>query len=123
MDDDDDISEDDIQEIFIFMLQNGYMEQVGIDSTGEPVYRMTTKMVRDFPDLFDAHLAATNEVIFSLWQKGMLEMNMNSEGEWIVVPTYSTFNYMDMNVDLDSEELLMLEEIARIELEKRMNGL
>lgn len=123
MDDDYDISEDDIQEIFIFMLQNGYMEEIGIDSTGEPVYRMTPKMVRDFPDLFDAHLAATNEVIFSLWQKGMLEMNMGSDGEWIVVPTYSTFNYMEMDVDLDQEELLMLEEIARIELEKRMNGL
>ena len=123
MDDDYDISEDDIQEIFIFMLQNGYMEEIGIDSTGEPVYRMTPKMVRDFPDLFDAHLAATNEVIFGLWQKGMLEMNMNSDGEWIVVPTYSTFNYMEMDVDLDQEELLMLEEIARIELEKRMNGL
>ena len=123
MDDDYDIPDDDIQEIFIFMLQNGYMEEIGIDSTGEPVYRMTTKMVRDFPDLFDAHLAATNEVIFNLWQKGMLEMNMNSEGEWVVVPTYSTFNYMDMDVDLDQEEILMLEEIARIELEKRMNGL
>ena len=46
-------------------------------------------------------------------------MNMNNEGEWVVVPTYSTFNYMDMNVDLDQEEILMLEEIARIEFEKR----
>lgn len=123
MDDEYDIPDEDIHEIFVFMLQNGYMEEVGIDSTGEPVYRMTTKMIRDFPDLFDAHLSATNEVIFSLWQKGMLEMNMNLEGEWVVVPTYSTFNYMDMDVDLDQEELLMLEEIARIELEKRMNGL
>jgi hypothetical protein len=119
MDDDFDIADDDIQEIFIFMLENGYMEEIGIDITGEPVYRMTPKMIRDFPDLFDAHLSATNEVIFNLWQKGMLEMNMNNEGEWVVVPTYSTFNYMDMNVDLDQEEILMLEEIARIELEKR----
>jgi hypothetical protein len=119
MDDDFDIADDDIQEIFMFMLENGYMEEIGIDITGEPVYRMTPKMIRDFPDLFDAHLSATNEVIFNLWQKGMLEMNMNNEGEWVVVPTYSTFNYMDMNVDLDQEEVLMLEEIARIEFEKR----
>jgi hypothetical protein len=117
--DDFDIEDEDIQEIFMFMLENGYMEEIGIDITGEPVYRMTPKMIRDFPDLFDAHLSATNEVIFNLWQKGMLEMNMNNEGEWVVVPTYSTFNYMDMNVDLDQEEILMLEEIARIELEKR----
>jgi hypothetical protein len=117
--DDFDIEDDDIQEIFMFMLENGYMEEIGIDITGEPVYRMTPKMIRDFPDLFDAHLSATNEVIFNLWQKGMLEMNMNNEGEWVVVPTYSTFNYMDMNVDLDQEEILMLEEIARIEFEKR----
>ena len=119
MDDDFDIADDDIQEIFMFMLENGYMEEIGIDITGEPVYRMTPKMIRDFPDLFDAHLSATNEVIFNLWQKGLLEMNMNNEGEWVVVPTYSTFNYMDMNVDLDQEEVLMLEEIARIEFEKR----
>jgi hypothetical protein len=117
--DDFDIEDEDIQEIFMFMLENGYMEEIGIDITGEPVYRMTPKMIRDFPDLFDAHLSATNEVIFNLWQKGMLEMNMNNEGEWVVVPTYSTFNYMDMNVDLDQEEVLMLEEIARIEFEKR----
>jgi hypothetical protein len=123
MDDEFEIEDEDIQEIFIFMLQNGYMEEIGIDITGDPVYRMTPKMIRDFPDLFDAHLSATNEVIFNLWQKGMLEMKMNDDGEWIVVPTYSTFNYMDMNVDLDQEEILMLEEIARIEFEKRDKGL
>ena len=119
MDDDFEIEDDDIQEVFIFMLQNGYMEVIGVDSFGEPLYRMTHKMIRDFPDLFDAHLSATNEVIFSLWQKGLLEMNMNNDGEWVVVPTYSTFNYRDVNVDLDQEEILMLEEISRIELEKK----
>mgnify|MGYP006953505076 FL=1 len=90
-----------------------------MDYNGEPLYRMTQKMIRDFPGLFDAHLSVTNEVIFSLWQKGLLEMNMNNEGDWVVVPTYSTFNYRDMNVDLDQEEILMLEEISRIELEKK----
>jgi hypothetical protein len=119
MDDDFEIEDEDIQEIFIFMLQNGYMEVIGVDSFGEPLYKMTHKMIRDFPDLFDAHLEATNEVIFGLWQKGLLEMNMNNDGEWIVVTTYSTFNYKDMDVDLDQEEILMLEEISRIEFEKR----
>jgi hypothetical protein len=65
MDDEFEIEDEDIQEIFIFMLQNGYMEEIGIDITGDPVYRMTPKMIRDFPDLFDAHLSATNEVIFN----------------------------------------------------------
>jgi hypothetical protein len=123
MDDDFEIEDEDIQEIFIFMLQNGYMEAIGLDSFGEPVYRMTPKMIRDFPDLFDAHLEATNEVIFALWQKGLLEMNMNNDGEWIVVPTYSTFNYKDIDVDLNQEEILMLEEISRIELEKKYKEL
>jgi hypothetical protein len=119
MDDDFEIEDEDVHEVFMFMLQNGYMEVIGMDYNGEPLYRMTQKMIRDFPDLFDAHLSVTNEVIFSLWQKGLLEMNMNNEGDWVVVPTYSTFNYRDMNVDLDLEEILMLEEISRIELEKK----
>jgi hypothetical protein len=123
MDDEFDIEDEDIQEIFIFMLQNGYMELIGLDPFGEPLYRMTPKMGRDFPDLFDAHLSATNEVIFSLWQKGLLEMNMNNDGEWVVLPTYSTFNYKDIDVELDPEEISMLEEISRIEIEKRTNGL
>ena len=50
-------------------------------------------------------------------------MNMNNEGEWVVLPTYSTFNYKDIDVDLDQEEISMLEEISRIEIEKRTNGL
>ncbi len=112
--------EDDIQEVFLFMLENGYMEEVGYDHTGEPIYRMTPRMVQDFPDLFDAHLAATNEVIFGLWQKGMLEMNIGQDGEWTVMPTYSTFNYIDMDVDLNTEEVMMLEEIARIHTEKNI---
>lgn len=118
---DSDIPEEDLQEIFFYMLENGYMEEVGYDFTGEPIYRMTSKMIKDFPDLFQAHMEATNETIFSLWQKNLLEMKMTEDGEWTVLPTYNTFNYQDLNVDLETEEILLLEEIARVHLEKGGN--
>lgn len=116
--DDNEIPDEDLQEIFFYMLENGYMEEVGYDFTGEPIFRMTPKMVRDFPDLFQAHLQATNDTIFGLWQKGMLEMNMTKDGDWTVVPTYNTFHYDELNVDLDTEEILLLDEIARVHIEK-----
>lgn len=118
--DDDDVSYEDIEYIFMFMLENGYMEEVGLDSSGEPIYRMTPLMYQDFPDLFDQHMQATNEVIFSLWQKNMLEMNMDSNGEWTVIPTDNTLNYKNVDVELEEEEIYLLEEIARVHTEKNI---
>jgi hypothetical protein len=116
--DDDDPMEEDLREIFYYLLDNGYMEEVGYDFTGEPIYKMTPKMLTDFPDLFEAHLAATNETIFALWQKGLLEMNMTSDGEWTVMPTHNTFHYNELDIELQTEEVLLLDEIARVHIEK-----
>jgi len=113
-----DANEEDIQEIFFYMLENGYMEQVGFDFTGDPIYRMTEKMLRDFPELFQYHVEETNDIIFGLWQKNMLEMKVNDSGEWTVVPTHNTLNYQDLDVDLNTEEILLLDEIARVHIEK-----
>lgn len=104
------------EEIMEYMLENKYVEQVGIDEDGDPIYKMSPKMLKDFPDIFNAHMEVTNELLFSVWQKGYLEMSIDEKGEWIVLPTEATSHFEDFE-DLSKEERLLLWEIT--EMQKR----
>lgn len=101
------------EEVMEYMLENNYIEQVGVDEDGEPIYRMSPQMIQDFPDIFDAHMQVTNEILFSVWQKGYVEMTMTPDGEWLVVPTEETYKFDELD-DLSKEERLLLWEITEM---------
>jgi hypothetical protein len=99
------------EEIFLYMVENGYLIVAGIDKNGQPLYKMTTKMVEDFPDLFEEHMSFTNELIFDLWTKGFVEVSMSDDARWNIVPNEKTVNFRDHEEELTDQEWLLMEEI------------
>jgi hypothetical protein len=104
------------EEVMEYMLENSYIEEIGIDEDGEPIYKMSPEMMKDFPDIFNAHMEVTNELLFSVWQKGYVEMTMTEDGEWLIIPTDVTLNYEEIP-NLTKEERLLLWELS--EMKKR----
>lgn len=103
---------DDDEEFFLDLLENGYIEMVMFDErTGEPVYKMTKKMIEEFPEVFQEHMSFTNELVFSVWQKGFLEVTMLDDGSWNILPNEKTKVFRDYEDELTNEEWTLMAEI------------
>lgn len=111
---DDDSSPEEMQEVFEFLLSNGYIEVATIDQYGELVYKMTPRMIQDFPEIFEEHMEFTNNLVFSVWQKGLIEMSLDEEKGWNIIPSEKTPNYEDYADDLTDEEMLLMWEINQM---------
>jgi hypothetical protein len=112
----DDFSIEEYDEMMDYMIKHNYIQSVGIDEDGEPIYKMTQDLIEDYPDIFEAHMEFTNELLFSVWQKGYVEMTMTEDGEWLIIPTDVTLNYEEIP-NLTKEERLLLWELS--EMKKR----
>jgi hypothetical protein len=56
-------------------------------------------------------MSFTNELIFDLWTKGFVEVNMDNDAKWRILPNEKTFKFRDYEEDLTHEEWLLMEEI------------
>jgi hypothetical protein len=108
------MSEEDIPDVMMFMLDNGYIDIVGVDDDGEAVYKMTDRMLNDFPEIFEEHLEETNNLVFSVWQKGLLEVVMNEDATWEIQPNAKTKNYEKYSDRITKEEKLLLWEVNQM---------
>ncbi len=106
-----DEEEFDEEEMFTYMIENGYIEIAGIDPDGDFVYKMTRKMGEHFPEVFQEHLAITNALVFDVWQKGLLEVVMNPNGTWTIQENEKTRKFADYENDLTKEEWLLMAEV------------
>ena len=104
-------------DFFSYMIENDYIVVVGIDRHGENVYRMTKKMIKDFPEVFEDHLAMTNELVFAAWQKDLVDVTMTEDGEWRIKANEKTLKFEEMSDQLTDEEYLLLMEISRLNKE------
>lgn len=112
-------SEDDF---FEYMLDNGYIEHSGVGKTGEPTYKITEKLAEEFPEAMQEHLSNTNNLIFDVWQKGLIEVVMDDDANWIIKPNNFTINFMNYEDELTEEEWSLLSEINRIMLERGIDN-
>lgn len=108
----------DDKEMFEFMLENGYIEEVNIDSYNEVVYKMTHKMINDFPEIFKEQTHLTNELVFSVWQKGFIEMTMGDDMQWTIIVCDKTEKYEMFLDELTDDESLLMWEINQMIKEK-----
>lgn len=97
---DEEITPEDITEILRAMLEEGYLTIVGISEDGEPLYKFSQELM-DMPEFIEIHESITNDILFSIWNKGFIEMNpVNEEGDWNI-----DLNEKSMNHELAREEL------------------
>jgi hypothetical protein len=105
----------DEQEIMDYLILNGGLEVVGIDSENQSfLYSFTPKIKELMPDLYEEHIRTVNSDILALWEKGYVNIDFMSDDPVITI-TKKSLNDEELSklsnlifsldsVSLDSED-------------------
>jgi hypothetical protein len=85
------------------------MEVTGVDESGEFVLSVTPKMQEMFPEIWEEIISMSNELVYELWQKDLVELIFKKDGDILVGTNENTINYR--NYELTEEEVMMIETI------------
>lgn len=107
----DDIRPEDIMEMLERLIEIGLIQIVGYADDGEPLYRFTEELLA--MDGFDAvNESITNDILFSLWNKGFIEMNpINEDGDWDIRLCDKSEDFNLAKKELDEDEFLLFVQI------------
>ena len=94
-------------EIVDYMIKNGYLEHVGDNKYGEPLYKFSKKFYEEQKELVDLINIKRSDILMSLWFKGFIEFKIdeNSSGSLFLTGKSDTWYSSD---ELDAEERSMM---------------
>lgn len=98
-----------------YLIEEGCMEVTGIEPSGEFLFSVTPKMEEIFPEIWDEIMSFSNQLVYELWQKDLVDVIFNSNGETLVTVNDNTLKYKEY--ELNEEQELMIETIIN-----RMNS-
>lgn len=74
------INDKEISQMIDNMVMSGYLEVDGIDAeSGEFLYRVSSKLYEQIPDLAERLQDAFLDEVYNLWVKGMVNMDTTKE--------------------------------------------
>lgn len=111
--------EEDARLFIEFLVEEGCMEVTGVDENGEFVLSVTAKMEEMFPEIWEEIISMSNELVYELWQKDLVEIVFKNDGDILVGVNDNTLNYKQY--DLSEEQIMMIETIIVRASEKRDN--
>ena len=80
-----------MSEIIDKLIEEGYLVHIGYDGE-EPLYQTTPKFRKEFPEFYEEQIKETNEVIFELWNMGLVDMTVKEDiNDWVVIPNEKTY--------------------------------
>lgn len=97
------------QNFIEFLVEEGCMEITGMDEKGEFILSVTPKMEELFPEIWEEILAMSNQLVYELWQKNLVEIVFRTDGDIFVSPNDNTLNYREY--ELTEEQSMMIESI------------
>jgi hypothetical protein len=105
------------QEIMDYLILNGGLEIVGVDSSnGSFLYSFTPKIKELMPDLYTEHINTINQEMLSLWEKGYINIDFLADDPVI---TLSKKSLIDSEVSkLTKDEQWSIMELKRLMFKK-----
>ena len=105
------------QEILDYLILNGGLEIVGVDSSnGSFLYYFTPKIKELMPDLYTEHINTINQEMLSLWEKGYINIDFLADDPII---TLSKKSLIDSEVSkLTKDEQWSVMELKRLMFKK-----
>lgn len=98
MEDNDDISEQELSEVIEYLIEVGAMEIMGYDSVSDQfTYRVTSKCKEIYPELYYAHYEAVGEMASQLWMKDIIDI-VFTEGTTVIGVTPEQVEYIKENI-------------------------
>lgn len=111
MEDEFDVSEEDIAEVFSYLLEAGLMQEVAQTEDGQPLYKFSQELM-DMPEFQEVHESITNEILFNIWNKGFIEMNpLNEDGDWNIALCAQSHDMDTAKEKLEEDEFLLFMQI------------
>ena len=112
MEDNEDISEQELSEMIEHLIELGAMEIMGYDSISDNfTYRITSKCKEIYPELYYAHYEAVGELAQSLWMQDIIDI-IFTEGQTIVGVTQEQVDFIKETIDtFTDDERFFLETI------------
>jgi hypothetical protein len=101
------------QDSIDYLLLNGGLEVVGLDSdSGEFLYAFTPKIKDLMPELYEEHISDVNKNVLKLWEMGYLEIDFMQEDPVITVGA-KALDSLEMS-KLSKDDQWHLNEIKRL---------
>jgi hypothetical protein len=101
------------QDSIDYLLLNGGLEVVGLDSdSGEFLYAFTPKIKDLMPELYEEHISDVNKNVLKLWEMGYLEIDFMQEDPVITVGV-KALDPLEMS-KLSKDDQWHLNEIKRL---------
>ncbi len=117
MSDEEYVSEEDLSNIIMQLIEIGALEIKGYDSiSNQFIYNLTPKCQEIMPQLFEEHFKMINELAFRLWNKDIIDLTFDNNGIPMVMPKDIEYTKSIM-YSLPEEERFFLENL----LAKRQN--
>ena len=112
MEDNEEISEQELSEIIEYLIELGAMEIMGYDSISDNfTYRITSKCKDIYPELYYSHYEAVGELAQSLWMQDVIDI-IFTEGQTVVAVTQEQVDFIKETINTFTEdERLFLETI------------
>ena len=112
MEDNEDISEQELSEMIEHRIELGAMEIMGYDSISDNfTYRITSKCKEIYPELYYAHYEAVGELAQSLWMQDIIDI-IFTEGQTIVGVTQEQVDFIKETINtFTDDERFFLETI------------
>jgi hypothetical protein len=111
-----DDEEEAVDEIFEMLLNLGAIELMSIDGDGEPVYRITEQCKEILPDLYYMHKNEVDEITFSLWQLGVVDINIGEKEDTVSFREHNLKKFLELEDSLTQDEI----DIVNILMDKNM---
>jgi hypothetical protein len=101
------------QDSIDYLLLNGGLEVVGLDSdSGEFLYAFTPKIKDLMPELYEEHISDVNKNVLKLWEMGYLEIDFMQEDPVITIGA-KALDSLEMS-KLSKDDQWHLNEIKRL---------
>ena len=113
MEDNEEISEQELSEIIEHLIELGAMEIMGYDSISDNfTYRITSKCKEIYQELYYSHYEAVGDIAQRLWIKDIVDI-IFTEGQTVVGVTQEQLDYIKENIlNFDEDERLFLDTIV-----------
>lgn len=95
------------EDLIEMMLEKGYIEIVGHNAVGDPLYRITELFYKEQADLVEWMRKADSDILNELWFKNFIDLKMDEKGNAYVYLTNKSETWTEAE-ELSEEEKAMM---------------
>ena len=95
------------EDLIKILLERGYIEMVGYNPVGDPLYKITELFYEEQEEIIEYMRQVDSDIMNSLWFKGYLDLKMSDEGDAYIYLTNKSEGWVEAE-DLTEDEKSMM---------------